>query len=202
MSHPPTRRHRPRRHRRRRLRTSILKPSPPDVPPPPPFVVRSRQTSRLGQRCWEVGMSREPMRSLAGQQACVRSAMCLAARAFAKAIGRVPSAGSTTTLPSMFARISVAKLGRAPQWRARRCQRCWEVGMSRPLLRRRGATVAGGPGQSVGSRMIGNAPIARTTTTHASRFRSRGCVSQGSRFFLLDLYYLPFTHCWGRLELT
>ena len=32
--------------------------------------------------------------------------------------------------------------------------------------------------------MIGNAPTARTTTTLASRFRSRGCVSQGSRFFI------------------
>ena len=110
-------------------------------------------------------------------QGCAHFARCLVLNAFAQAIGDVPSVDSTTTRPSWFARTTGAWLRRVLQCFVRRHRRPRHRGV--PLL---GVTAAGGPGPSVGSRMIGSAPGARTTIMPASRLSQQSVVQGGSGF--------------------
>ena len=69
--------------------------------------------------------------------------------------------------------------------------------MALPLLGTIGVTAAGGPGPSVGSRMIGSAPTARTTTMPASRLSQQSVVQGGSGFACEVCIDMPFAHFWG-----
>ena len=161
----------------------------------------SRRQARQG--CRNVGVSSDPgigpmtMKSWPpSHQGCAQFARCLVLNAFAQAIGDVPSVDSTTTRPRRIARTTGAWFRRVPQChvRRRRSGRPRHLSLALPLL---GVTAAGSPGPSVGSRMIGSAPGARTTTMPASRLSQQSVVQGGSGFACEVCIDMPFAHCWG-----
>ena len=163
----------------------------------------SRRQARQCQGCRNVGVSSDPgigpmtMKSCPpSQQGCALSTRCLVLNAIAQAIGDVPSVDSTTTRPRRIARTTGAWFRRVPQChvRRRRSGRPRHLSLALPLL---GVTAAGGPGPSVGSRMIGSAPIATTTTMPASRLSQQSVVQGGSGFACEVCIDMPFAHCWG-----
>ena len=167
---------------------------------PPQRPRSSRRQARQG--CRNVGVSSDPgigpmtMKSCPpSHQGCALSTRCLVLNAIAQAIGDVPSVDSTTTRPRRIARTTGAWLRRVPQChvRRRRSGRPRHL-LALPLL---GVTAAGGPGPSVGSRMIGSAPGARTTTMPASRLSQQSVVQGGSGFACEVCIDMPFAHCWG-----
>lgn len=156
----------------------------------------SRRQARQG--CRDVGVSSDPMKSWPShcqslRQGCAHFARCLVLNAFAQAIGDVPSVDSTTTRPSRLARTTGAWLRGVLQCFVRRRRRPRHL-LALPLL---GVTAAGGPGPSVGSRMIGSAPGARTTTMPASRLSQQSVVQGGSGFACEVCIDIPFAHFWG-----